>query len=334
MGIMLDQLGLAPGQRVLEIGAGTGYNAALVAHAVGAGGAAGEVVSVDIDDDVVAGAREHLAAAGFPHATVVCADGAEGDAARAPYDRVIATVGVWDLAPAWLDQLAPSGRLVVPLDLRGVQRSVAFEREGEGHWVSRSVVPCGFMRLRGPAAGPEQFRLLDRESELVLITSGECPIDGTVLATLATRPVATLATGVDAASRQRFNGFALWFAVSEPRACALSEVDPGTALGRVPIRLGPYRMTAGLAAGAGLAVLARSGDDTLTAVGYGPGGERRAAELAGHLRGWAAAGRPTSDGLRIDAYRLPAVADDTAGTQQAAGRVVEKRHTRLVLSWP
>lgn len=335
MGIMLDQLGLAPGQRVLEIGAGTGYNAALIAHAVGPGG---EVVSLDIDDDVVAGAREHLAAAGYPNATVVCVDGTRGFPSRAPYDRVIATVGVWDLAPAWLDQLGPSGRIVVPLDLRGVQRSVAFERAGDeggggGHWVSTSVVPCGFMRLRGPSAGPEQLRMLDRDHELVLTTSGESPVRDTTPAVLAGGPVAALDTGVDAPSRQLFDGFALWFAVSDPRWCALSEVDPGTTLGAVPIRIGGYRMTTGIAEGgppASLAVLARPHDGALTALGYGPGGERLATELAAHLRDWVAAGRPTSQGLRIDAYRLAAAGDPP----RRAGRVVDKRHTRLVLSWP
>ena len=62
MAIMLDQLGLAPGQRVLEIGAGTGYNAALISHIVGA---EGQVTSVDIDPELVGPAREHLASAGF-----------------------------------------------------------------------------------------------------------------------------------------------------------------------------------------------------------------------------------------------------------------------------
>src|SRR4249919_151767 len=101
MAIMLDQLTLAPGQRVLEIGAGTGYNAALMRHIVGS---AGTVISVDIDADLVGQAREHLASAGYPDVTVVAADGAGGYPAGAPYDRVIATVGVSDLAPAWLDQ--------------------------------------------------------------------------------------------------------------------------------------------------------------------------------------------------------------------------------------
>ena len=125
MAIMLDQLDLAPGHRVLEIGAGTGYNAALISHIVGP---SGQVTSVDIDPELVATAREHLARAGFGEVTVVCADGAGGDPEHAPYDRIIATVGVSDLAPAWLAQAVPQARIVVPLDVRGIQVSVAFER--------------------------------------------------------------------------------------------------------------------------------------------------------------------------------------------------------------
>ena len=130
MAIMLDQLDLAPGQRVLEIGAGTGYNAALIRHIVGPSGA---VVSVDIEADLVDRAREHLASAGCPDVAVVAADGAEGYPPGAPYDRVIATVGVSDLAPAWLHQAGPDARIVVPLDVRGSQLAVAFGRAMPSH---------------------------------------------------------------------------------------------------------------------------------------------------------------------------------------------------------
>jgi protein-L-isoaspartate O-methyltransferase len=62
----------------------------------------------------VHGARAHLAAAGIEGVEVVCADGGLGHPAAGPYDRIVLTVGAWDIAPAWWDQLAPGGRLLVP----------------------------------------------------------------------------------------------------------------------------------------------------------------------------------------------------------------------------
>ena len=88
--IMLEQLDLRPGHRVLEIGAGTGWNAALMARIVGP---TGQVTTIDIDPDLVAGAAAHVAAAGGPDVRVICGDGALGHPAEAPYDRVVLTVG-------------------------------------------------------------------------------------------------------------------------------------------------------------------------------------------------------------------------------------------------
>src|SRR5919202_4998573 len=73
--VMLEQLAVEPGQRVLEVGAGTGYNAALLAELVGP---EGQVVSIEIDEDLVAAAREHLRAAGYDQVQVVLGDGALG----------------------------------------------------------------------------------------------------------------------------------------------------------------------------------------------------------------------------------------------------------------
>lgn len=109
-------------------------------------------MTVDIDDDIVEGARGHLAAAGFGRVRVVRRDGAHGYPEGAPYDRIILTVGAPELAPAWVEQLAPDGRLVLPLGLRGPQVSVAFEAVGD-HLESVSVEGCGFMPLRGSMAG-------------------------------------------------------------------------------------------------------------------------------------------------------------------------------------
>jgi SAM-dependent methyltransferase len=87
---MLELLGLAEGMTVLEIGAGTGYNAALMAEIVG-----GQhlVVTVGVRDDVVAQTRRLLAGAGYPGIRVLLRDGFEGVPERAPFDRIVATVG-------------------------------------------------------------------------------------------------------------------------------------------------------------------------------------------------------------------------------------------------
>lgn len=153
--IMLEQLEAETGHAVLEVGAGTGWNAALLAHLVGTDG---RVVTMDIDDDITAEARSHLDEAGYADVTVVSGDGWLGYPEQAPYDRIVATVGVSDLSPAWLDQLEPDGALLVPLWIRaGVQVTVAFQRVPDGSLESRSVRPCGFMRLRGPHAGAERY---------------------------------------------------------------------------------------------------------------------------------------------------------------------------------
>jgi protein-L-isoaspartate(D-aspartate) O-methyltransferase len=110
--MMLGQLDPQPGDRVLEIGAGTGYNAALLAELVSD---TGSVTTVDIHPDVTDHARHALAETGYDRVRVVTGDGALGEPDHAPYDKIIVTVGPWDLPPAWFDQLAPGGTLVVPL---------------------------------------------------------------------------------------------------------------------------------------------------------------------------------------------------------------------------
>jgi protein-L-isoaspartate(D-aspartate) O-methyltransferase len=146
MALMLEQLQVEPGMRVLEIGAGTGYNAALLASLVGGGE---NVWTVDVDEPFCAEARAHLAAAGVQGVHVVCADGWGGWPAAAPFDRITLTVSTHDISPFWFEQLRDGGRLVLPWGAPNTQqRSIAFRKE-DGRLIMESLHFCGFMELRG-----------------------------------------------------------------------------------------------------------------------------------------------------------------------------------------
>lgn len=105
---MLETLEVRDGHRVLEIGTGTGYNVALLAHRLGGQ----NVVSIDIDPCLVATAKDRLEQLGhFP--TLIAGDGAGGVPDRGPYDRIIATCAVPEIPLAWIEQLAPGGAMLV-----------------------------------------------------------------------------------------------------------------------------------------------------------------------------------------------------------------------------
>jgi protein-L-isoaspartate(D-aspartate) O-methyltransferase len=144
---MLEQLNVGEGDRVLEIGTATGYNAALLAHLVGPSGL---VVSIEIEEDLAERARQSLTETGYQHVKVVRADGRVGFPESAPYNRIIVTAGARQVAPAWIGQLAEGGRIVVPLvNVHGDGMAVMFEMT-EGVLESRSGRPCGFVPLRSP----------------------------------------------------------------------------------------------------------------------------------------------------------------------------------------
>ncbi len=230
--IMLEQLDLQPGQRVLEIGAGTGYNAALIAHVVGE---TGRVVTIDIDEDLVDGARLHLAAAGVRNADVVCGDGVLGYAPAAPFDRIILTVAAADIAPCWQQQLTPRGRLVLPLSLGGPQRSIAFER-AEDCLCSVSVHSCSFIPLRGSLASSALRLPLGAEGSIVVGASaatvgGEPDRFRAKLETLLASPGQDLPTGVCATPYELADGLGLWLALANDNLVTLW-ADSTSACGR------------------------------------------------------------------------------------------------------
>jgi len=112
MARMLELLELEEGMRVLEIGAGTGYNAALLAEIVGVDG---QVTTVEIQLEIAARTRRLLDTAGYGRVRLQVGDGYFGCAEDAPYDRIVVTTACADLSPFWLEQLRPGGQILIPL---------------------------------------------------------------------------------------------------------------------------------------------------------------------------------------------------------------------------
>ncbi|MER7848469.1 methyltransferase domain-containing protein [Kitasatospora sp. NPDC096077] len=141
---MLSDLDAHPGHRVLEVGTGTGYNAALLAHRLGDA----NVSTVEVDPQVTTAARAALERAGYiPE--VVCGDGALGWGVRAPYDRLISTVSLRDIPPAWLSQTRPGGVIVSPVSpLLGGGAIVRLTVHGDGTASGRFTRSAAFMMLR------------------------------------------------------------------------------------------------------------------------------------------------------------------------------------------
>ncbi|WP_328677789.1 methyltransferase domain-containing protein [Streptomyces sp. NBC_00322] len=150
MARMLQELEVREGHAVLEIGAGTGYNAALLAHRLG-----DELVTtIDVDPEITESARSHLAAAGY-HPAVITGDGARGCPERAPFDRIIATCTLPSVPFDWLPQCRPGARILAPLSTGLIALRVHDDSSGrtaEGRFLRTAAY---FVPLRGGAAARE-----------------------------------------------------------------------------------------------------------------------------------------------------------------------------------
>ena len=138
--LMTDLADVQPGDKVLEIGTGSGYQAAILAE-LGA-----RVFTVELQPELSRWARENLAAAGYKQVSTITGDGYAGWSAEAPYDAIIVTAAPPEVPPALLEQLGEGGVLVIPVG-RGYQELVVITKRGD-ELERRSVTMVSFVPLK------------------------------------------------------------------------------------------------------------------------------------------------------------------------------------------
>lgn len=214
MALMLRQLRLREGDNVLEIGAGTGYNAAIMQQLVGE---EGTVTSIELDNQLAQRAEKNLQSVRLGAVVkIVSADGALGYAPRASYDRIIATAALWDVPTAWEKQLKPDGILVAPIWLESMQVSAAFVVQPDGTLYSRTNIPCGFIPLRGMAAGPNSIRRVSG-STLVLSSNHVKRLDSAALHLLLSDDAETTTMDIALSFSEIWRGFLPYLTLNTPR---------------------------------------------------------------------------------------------------------------------
>ncbi len=328
--IQLEQLDARPGHKVLEAGAATGYNAALLGKLVGP---TGQVWTLDVDQDLVDGASKNLAQAGATNVTAVLADGAAGLAEHAPYDRIQFTVGAGDVPVKLLDQLAPGGRLVLPMRIRGsISRSFAFERDGDT-WKTVSCEMCTFIPLRkGVCDDVYTVVPMAGEGNVRLETFSEQEVDRDAIRTALDQPQTKIYTGVKFRQGEPFEWLYLYLACVLPNG--LSRM-PGSRPGFTP-HFGWGSMAA--LDGDSLAYMTiREGEDDagrfweLGIIGHGSVSADLAERVVTEIRTWDEGWGNTAPepGFRM------AVGDARHQLTAPDPRfVIDKTYSRIVVLWP
>ncbi|MFB8086590.1 methyltransferase, FxLD system [Streptomyces sp. NPDC055992] len=333
---MIESLCPEPGAVVFEAGSG-GYNAELIAHAAGA---AGRVVTADIDPWVVRRARRFLTEAGSGRVTVVEGDAALGAPAhlvpRGGFDGSMITYSCWDVSPAWREQLAEGGRLVLPLEIGGYTRAVAFELHGQV-LEARHFTYCGFVRDQGQQARAiPSAALLDGELTLRFEHGTAAPTAG--LEEALRGPRHDLATGITMGANAYFGSLQLYAATTLPAFVRLhAHRDTGvTALAKgrdAPAVLGEASLAYLTHVQTRHGELPEEKEWEWVVHAFGEQGPRLAERLAATVRAWDRHIRAEDNDRHAD----PVLTLHPAGTPDEllpAGDVLDKEHSRLVFRWP
>ncbi|GLW58067.1 methyltransferase, FxLD system [Kitasatospora phosalacinea] len=329
--LMLEQLAAQPGERIFEAGAGTGVNAAYLGHIVGP---TGRVTTVDVDEDLVDGARKHLAAAGTTNVEALLGDGALGHPGGAPYDRIIATVSTSEMPTPWLEQVKPGGRIVLPLRLRGTaSRTIAFERSADA-WVSVDDQLAVFMPLRGSMDDARRTIDLTGDGAVTLQVHKDQSADATLLSGVLDTPRHETWTGVTIPGGTTYEYQDLFLALTLPNSLLRMAVS---AAARERGTAAPMFGWGAMATvqGASLAYLTlRPGEPTAEGrktyetgvIGHGPDAAALADLVSQQIRTW-----DTNFRDRTPRIALP---DTPPTADPAAGRfVLERPRHPITVTW-
>lgn len=323
--LMLEQAQIRPGMKVLEVGSG-GLNAAYIAELVGPDGA---VTTVDIDPEVTERAARLLVENGYDRVRVATVDAAELIADLGQVDVIMVTAGAWDIPPAWIDQLKPGGRLVVPLRMRGLTRTVAFTRVGD-HLESESAKICGFVPMQGSSAHQEELLLVTGTAEIGLRFDDGLPADPSKLDNAVRTPRVELWTGVTIGVSELLDTLQMHLAITLPGFCIMA-VDPDLDTGIVvPVNKG-YSLAAVEGGNFAYLTTRRTEDNKhveFAVHALGPEAQAFAEKIADHLRDWERERRGGPAPV-IRVYPAGTPDDQVSGDQ-----VIDKVYSRISLSWP
>ncbi len=280
---LLHLLGLQPGQAVLEIGSGSGWLAAIMAHLVGR---EGRVTGIELIPGLAAQSRTDLGALGLG-VDIVTGDGARGHPASAPYDRAMVTAAAWEVPAALLDQVREGGQVLVPVELRsGDGCDVTLLRKRGAALVAERSIPGWFVPLRG--AGQ------DRRGRAPVPEPGTEPVARRAL------PLGIAGNGGRAPAAALFRAF-------------LGRTEPGFVMaasaGSDDWNPGKPVPPFGIADADGSVALWQAGE----LVSYGAG--RAAGRLAQAYARWAALGLPDVGAFALEVHRAgaaPPVTDDVS----------------------
>nr|WP_237525989.1 methyltransferase, FxLD system [Streptomyces sp. SID4923] len=329
---MIESLRLRPGALVYEAGSG-GYNAELIAHVAGP---EGRVVTVDIDPWVVRRTRAFTTEAGSGRVTAVEADAALGAPAglvpRGGFDAAMITYSCWDIAPAWREQLVEGGRLVLPLEMGGYSRAVAFERHGDVLHALRFTY-CGFVRDQGrQARSAPVVPLLGGALTLRFDEGAAAGTDGVEEALRGPRHEVATGVTMGAGAGVYFGSLQLYAATTLPGFCRL-RVHEDTDV----VAVAKGRDAPAVLGDASLAYLVhlpiRDGGREWVVHAFGAEGPRLAELVAATVRAWDRHIRAADDDRHAD----PVLTVHPAGTPDhllPAGDVLDKASSRLVFRWP